>query len=730
MRPLLLRTAGCLIGALPMISLAALSDNGVSLGIGYLDRDDVRIADRAGLKRDGLHALGDFHLTYRLPDSDGAGYWELAGSNLTLGSRALDLRHGHQGRYRLRIEYRELETRIAETTASPFRDASGPTFELPGNWQPAATTRGMERLEQSLQAAPLGTRRRTAALRWGHALDERWGFDGSLRRETRKGTRPLAGTIGNTGGNARAALLPAPLDFTTQDLELGLDYARAGMSLRSGYRLSVFDNGDRALVWDNPFAGVAGWVPAASHPAGQGQLALEPDSRQHQWFSSGAWRARPDLRFSGEFLVGQLRQDEGFLPYTINPAIDLVRPLPRTALDGRVDTTRLELRALYDPRNPFSGGFRYRYDDRDNRSPRDLFVVVSGDSRNQDAMLDVPRARMNLPYGFRRESLNAHGAWRWRNGVRLQGEAQRLETSRDFSEVEETRDDRLQLRLGGMAGAGELQWHVRGAVDRRSGDDYRGDAPWLATHTPEYVATVEEDLRFANHPLLRRYHLADRDRREYSAGLQWQAQASLTLGLTGTYRLDDYANSRLGLTEARARTVAADLGWAPAEGHRIDVWLARDAYDSEQDGQSFRGNFLRADLFDPRRSWQIVMRDRIDTAGLAWRREQLRPGTDVGVDYLWSLGRTGIDTRTGAALDNAPIPDTVSRIQRFDLYVHQTIAANWSVRAGWLHERGRISDWAFADTGPATVANVLGLGEIQPAYRVNWLTLRLNYLLR
>jgi len=740
----LLVLSALLAGAGP--ARAAVSQNEISLGLGHLDDESVRIDDRAGIDRDGLHLLGDFDIFRRIPDREGTGYWAFRGSNLTLGTRELALQHGHQGRYRLQIEYRERQTRISEQSESPFPNPGHAALALPAGWVPATTTAGMTGLTEDLQRAPLGFDRKTARLSWGQALGDAWWFNSNVRRETRRGTRPMAGTFG-AGGNTRSMLLPAPLDFTTQDLELRFDYARPGASLRSGYRLAVFDNGDRSLRWQNPFAAVAGWVPAAGYPTGFGQLALEPDNRQHQFFTSGAWRARPDLRLSGELQLGRLRQDQAFLPYTINPAISAGIALPRSSLDGRVDTARVDLRAHYAPAGPFSGGVGYRYDDRENRTPEDIFLYVAGDARNQDSSFDVVRARQNLPYSFNRESLDLHGAWRWRNGVRLRGEARRLTTERDFSDVERTRDDSLKARLQGTLGAfsgayagaatarrpagpaagANWRWHAEAGLARRRGDDYRGETPWLATHTPEYVESVAEDLRFANHPLLRKYYLADRDRRQAQAGLQWLSGGSLTLGLTGVYRLDDFVGSELGLTESRQRTVTIDAGWSPRPGDHLEVWFSRDAYDSDQQGFSFRGNALRADLADPERRWTVAMHDRIDTAGIGWRRDLLVPGFDGGVDYLWSLGRSDVSTGTGTSLANAPVPDVVSRIQRIDLYLRYRIDDRLSIRAGWLHERGRISDWAYADT--ATVANVVGLGEAAPDYRVNWVTLRLHYRL-
>jgi hypothetical protein len=88
-----------------------------------------------------------------------------------------------------------------------------------------------------------------------------------------------------------------------------------------------------------------------------------------------------------------------------------------------------------------------------------------------------------------------------------------------------------------------------------------------------------------------------------------------------------------------------------------------------------------------------------------------------------------VGTGTGAALANAPVPDASSRIQRADVYLRYRLNERVSVRGAWLHERGRISDWAWDGIDPTSVVSVLGMGERTPDYRLNWFTLRLQYRL-
>ncbi len=66
-------------------------------------------------------------------------------------------------------------------------------------------------------------------------------------------------------------------------------------------------------------------------------------------------------------------------------------------------------------------------------------------------------------------------------------------------------------------------------------------------------------------PLLRKLDESDRDRQRVDVMLEFTPLDGLTAALTGSYRMDDYYNSRLGLQSGENWTAGVDLTWAPSE---------------------------------------------------------------------------------------------------------------------------------------------------------------------
>src|SRR5690606_17751575 len=104
------------------------------------------------------------------------------------------------------------------------------------------------------------------------------------------------------------------------------------------------DNGARALQWPTLYGRHPQWGAGSGFPGGQNQLALEPDNQAHQLSTGGSWVLSQTQRLHLDAAVGRQRQNAGFLPYTVNQALLPAVELPRDSLQGRVDTSRLDLR--------------------------------------------------------------------------------------------------------------------------------------------------------------------------------------------------------------------------------------------------------------------------------------------------------------------------------------------------------------------------------------------------
>lgn len=717
----------CLALVLAAASVPGLAQTtgSVQAGAGYLDRDAWRFGSFAGVNDQGYVPFLDFGLQARAtPDSGERWYWRAEGQRLGLDTARLGAEAGERGRQRLRLDWRRIATFQFDDARTPLRGAGSATLSLPAGWEATGpTTANLPRLQEQLTDLNLWQRRHSLRLDYQYLLHPAWTLRGEARQERVDGTRLLGAVSGATGGNSRAALLPAPVDYNTNMASIGLAYASSTLHWHLGYQASLFDNGARALQWPTLFGRHPQWAAGTGFPQGSNQLALEPDNQAHQLSSGGSWVLSPTQRLQLDAALGRQLQNAAFLPYTVNAALLPAVALPRDSLQGRVDTARLDLR-LHSRLSPrLNVNSRLSYRDRDNRTAQAAFQRIRGDAVAQQPLLD---ARVNRPYGLREASAGVDASYRLQSRLRLESGLEQKYTERSFSETHRLRETTAKLGLRGSAGASVVLAGELRRQQRRS-DDYIGNRPYIATHLPGRIGVDE----FENHPLLRKYYLTERDRDQARLQGSWQALPALSLGANLAWSRDDYPDGFFGLHHSTQQSATLDFSYSLSQQLRFNGFWNRDRYRNAQSGRAFRGN-VPADAWNPARDWQLTATDHFDTWGLGLLREELRlhwgrwqaPGTvDLELQFSHSRSSGEFAGSTGTALAAAPLPDLGTTLASVDLSARYAWSARSSVRLAWIHEYFRSQDFALDGVGPATVASVLLPGMAAPQYRANWLTL-------
>lgn len=721
------------IPQLPLaVLLAALSapasaqfSGSVETSGGQLDSNAWRFGNFAGVNEQGFVPFLDFSLQ-ALPaaDSGATAYWRMEGQRLGLETGRFALEAGEQGRQRLRLHYRRLSSYQFDDARTPVRGAGSATLSLPASWQATGpTTTGMTNLDESLVDVNLWQRRHSLKLDYQRLLHPAWTLQTEFRQDRVNGTRVLGAVTGATGGNARAALLPAPVDYDTRMASIGFAYASTNLHWHISWQGSVFANGAPALSWPTLYSQHAQWAAGSGFPAGRNQLALEPDNHAQQLSTGGSLILSPTQRLQLDASVGSQRQNAAFLPYTVNTALLPVLDAPHDTLQGRIDTARLDLRlhSRLSPRLNLVSRLGYR--DRDNRTPIAAFQRVRGDAVVQQPSAD---ARLNRPYGLREARAAVDASYRLNTRLRLESGLEQLHTERSYSEIINMREATAKLGLRSSVGnsvalVGEYRHQ------RRRSDDYIGNRPYLETHVPGSVGTDA----FENHPLLRKYYLSERDRDQARLQTNWQALSALSLGAALAWSRDDYPDGFLGLNHSTLQSATLDFNYAAGGDLRINGFWNRDQYRNAQSGRAFRGN-VPADAWNPERNWQLTATDRFDTWGIGLGREALRlqlgaqqvPGTlDLNLEYSHSRSSGHFDNSTGSALASASLPALGTQLDSIDVSARYAWSARSSLRLAFIHERYDSKDFALDGVGPAAVASVLLPGTASPRYRANWLTL-------
>jgi MtrB/PioB family decaheme-associated outer membrane protein len=707
------------------------------IGIGSVSRDSYRFGRYTGLEEQGAFGVLDIEIRRRGSyDGDSARYWNFSGSNLGLTSRGARFEYGVQGHYGMMLEYDQIPTFRSDTAQTIFDGAGSTNLTLPTPWTfgpdgaDSGTVAGdatdeMADLNTSLKDVNIDHERR----RLGFGVDKRWAdtwaFKTRFTHETKEGLKTVGAVIGNSGGNPRAVLIPEPVDYVTRQLDATLSYADRKKQVEIGYSLSLFNDRNESLTWQNPYSAVAGWDASAGYPTGQGQLHLPPDNQFHQVTASGGYNLSDTTRVTADLALGRMIQDQAFLPYTVNPAL-AASALPRTSLDGWIDTTLLNLRIASRPAPKLSMSAGYRYDDRDNKTPRDEYVYIGGDSQTQDTSATSLRRRFNEPYSYQDHQLKLDAGYQLFRWTDLTVGAERKETERTYSEREEATEDTYRVGLKGDL-TETVSTGIRLSRAGRHGSTYRGEAPFLSTYAPGYTATVPGG--WENHPDMRKYFLSDRQRDTVVWFAALTPGENWAVGVNATYLRDDYERSEMGLTGSTMGNYTVDASYhLPSAAVTTYAFYTYEHLRSDQDGLQFSGGAVKlTQASDPARDWSATHRDRMDTIGGGVAKTLIKNTLDLGADYVYAKSKSEVDVTAGSSLTTAPLPVSITRLNSLSVYGKYTLRRDMALKARYWIEKFRSTDWAADNVDPNTLANVITLGEDSPGYTVHVLTISFVY---
>jgi MtrB/PioB family decaheme-associated outer membrane protein len=700
----------------------------IEFGAIYTSDSSFRFGRYTGLNEQGISALLNLDLFHSYPyDGGNARYWSFKGSNLGLDSREVAVELGDWGKYKVRIDYDQIPSFRSDSARTIFDGAGTSNLTLPANWVGSSTTAGMTQLLPALKSVDLRTERRRAGIGATVILSPHWNYSTSYKHETKEGTKTIGGVFGNSGGNPRSAILPEPVDYTTQQFDASLNYATRKLQVVAAYYLSLFSDQNDALVWSNPYTTIGGWAPGTGFPDGRGQLSLPPDNRFHQFSLNAGYNLTDRTRLSASASRGRMTQNDTFLPYTNIPSLadSITQPLPRSSLDGRIDTTVVNLRISSRPWQDFSWNASYRFDDRDNKTPRDEYVYIGGDSQLQQTQATSNRRRFNDPYSYKEQQYKADANYRVFGRVDVSAGVQHSRIDRTFSERKQTDETTYKFGLNGDF-TERFSANVRYTHANRDGSTYVGNEPFLSSYSPGYTATVPGT--FENLPGLRRSFLADRDRDQLTASASFMPIDAWTLSASLDRAKDAYNKSELGLIDSRIDGYTIESVIATSPFWSIHAFFSHEKLVSNQDGRSFSGGAAQLTTgFDPNRNWSVEHRDVVDSYGAGYKRSPEAGRLDYGVDVLYSKTRSDLNFAVGSALSARPLPRDVTRLESLTLYCNYKMRANTALRLGYWYERYHSADWSVDGIDPDQLANVILLGETSPNYKVHVVSLSVTH---
>lgn len=709
----------------------------VEIGVGYSSQDSFKFGEYSGIEDEGVYGIGNILIRKNsvIGDDDNT-YWEFSGTNLGFDSRNIYGEYSHDGTYgeysknsaySIFFEYDQLPHNRLDDAETPFIGAGTANQTLPAGWVGGSSPATMQPgLDAALHQVDVETERQKLGGGFSWRPTDGWAITGEYHHEDKDGTE----TLGGMPNSFLSAILISPVNFDTDEFDIKIAYTGEKGQFELGYHLSIFDNDDDALRWENPFT--SGGLLA------QLQMGVAPDNDAQVIHLSGGYNLGQTTRITGNFSYSLMEQDETFLPYTVNPAAVTPVPLPRTNLDGEVEKWFASIAFAARPLPKLNLTGRYTYDYKDNNTPIDTYLYHSRDNPAQAGPASS-RARINRPYGYEKNKLQLDANYRlmpraklavgfeWENIDRNIRDRRVFLTGSTFNaemnEVDETDEYTGYIKLMGTPTDRTQGW-VKYLHAKRDGDNYDSSESFTFGHADAFLDTVAFP-DFENHFLSRKFYMADRDRDQVSGNLNFFPNDKYTAGFTGSYTTDDYDESTLGRRGRDNLAVTLDMSYIPSENITTYAYLTHERINIDQAGCEGCSTAPPADLTD---FYTVETEDRVNTvgAGLEWKGVDAKDKLDLALDLSFSRAFTEIDPQANFTAV-VPFPDLETTIHSLDFRADYRLNKQSSVRLSYLYEHFRTEDFALDDVQEDTIDRILSLGNSSPDYNEHFIGLSLIY---
>ena len=351
------------------------------IGVGG-DKDAAKFREYKDLDS-GVY-LNNFTLMLEKPTS--AFHLDAVGGGVARTDQYYGVDVGQYNTWRVRGWFSETPHVFTSTYRSLWDGVDSAVLTLrglrPGGTTDANTTQANMLLAISAApAADLELTRKKSRTRFDLTLPANWKAFASYTRERREGSRPFGAVFGGGGGGGNVEI-PESIDYNTQDVLAGLQFADALTSLNLQAAGSFFENDIGAMTFQNPLfitTNTIAGVPATTFT--QGQFDLYPSNDYYNLKGEFARKFPTFLksRITGVVSVARSQQNDNLMPWAIEPLTggtingvptadvwNTTASLSRLSADARIGTTLADLGIILNPGGALAVRGKVRYFDTDN----------------------------------------------------------------------------------------------------------------------------------------------------------------------------------------------------------------------------------------------------------------------------------------------------------------------------------------------------------------------------
>ncbi len=737
--------------------------NSIEVGVVVTDKDSFKFGEYNDLQKKGAHVVGNIELN----GGDGATRYKLTGDAHGFGAE-----YGSQGLFKVTFGYDEMHKYRSDSYMTPYLGVGTDNLTLPASWETnrkacaiSSTSSGNTNFGGASNATagtagcgnyyvnanattgnktaapvgnagaltdaelaafaltPLQTKRATTNLGVSFNISPQWKISARNRYEEKDGTQAIGQAIG--GAAANSVVLPNPIKYKTNQLELKLNFAAGPGFAELGYYGSIFEDQIKSLTYQNPWFSSA--TPSVSSSGAvtypypdAGRFATAPGNEFHQWYLTAGYNFGNNTKLVANASHGRNTQTETYLPAGTVSAATGTTPttwvVPRTNLGGEVITTDYSLKLTSRPIRSLNLLASYKESKRDNNSSVASYTTPFNPQDGQIAVTNFP---YNLAYSRDLKQGNVEADWSFSRGQAVKLAYETLDVNR---------------WCNGMPASAASCVNASDASEKSTRVEYR-NAMWETVNgrisyvnSERTASTYVSNVSYYAGDLLTRFNMTDRARDKVRAALNWAPTETLDFSVTYEDTKDSYTLGRnptgnllLGLESMHS------TAWNLDATLRLSEKVSLNAFYSDEDMSSLlRGDGASNTTADTNALnavaggayWSVDMRDKVKTWGLNLRATELMGGKlDLSAGYLSSRGTSpyavtaasylayssgALPTLPAQTLTNTLIrnavpgfPDTYANSDAINLTAKYVYTKNTTIKLSFLHQKYSSADPAF-----------------------------------
>lgn len=619
---------------------------------------------------------------------------------------------GQYGKFRLEIKWDDTPHAFTNTATTLFTESAPGVFTIPKPTRTDLQTSAasLPSLLTGAQPLNMSLARKLGSGQFTYTPTAHWTLQLQYSHETENGFRPLGTTTNNT---TNIIELPEPIKYRTDNIRLGVEYGVDRGGFQAGYSTSIFSNDITQLVWDNPF-NTTDAVSASS----RGRMSLYPDNSAQTGDFAGAFNLTHTTRLMASITPGWMRQNDAFIPPTINSAITGVPSLPASSLNGKKQTLAMNYTLTSHPISALELTARYRSYDYNNDTPTLFFSnYVYTDYKLANL------ARQNVPYGYNSENLGLEASWQFLKG-------QSFKLGYEFQKLDRQHRDVAQSREN--AGFASLNLNPKKWLIFTGSWKHAEREPQL------YLLNSDTYPQGGNgqFPLMLRFDEAARNRDQVDALLQILAGDRLTFSASYGTMQDRYPKSLYGMLNYKTIGYNGDLTYQLNSNISIfgNYALELDRSDMASRQRSSTNDVANND-------WESNTSDTIHTVEGGISASGLHEKLTLDVFYSLSSAKGNLATRAlgSAALPGFLVttaqnyPETSNRIHGVTVDLRYRLRNNVIPKLEYRYERFGNTDFQTSPMMPymvgldSTASTSMFLGATIPSYAVHIVSASLEY---